>query len=45
MKNNKLNRANTYLSIADTHGETKAEANAAAARSTARYCQVQRSCA
>ena len=34
----------TYLSIAVTQGVTKAEAKAAAARSTAKYCRVQCCC-
>jgi hypothetical protein len=34
----------THLSIAVTQGVTSAEANAAAARSTAKYCRVQCCC-
>jgi hypothetical protein len=38
------NNMDTYLSIAVTQGVTRAEANAAAARSTAKYCIVQCCC-
>lgn len=38
------NNLSTHLSIAVTQGVTMAEANAAAARSTAKYCRVQCCC-